>query len=127
MLRMIARWFISRSIDEDVRPPNWIRHWIDRDEELKQFEITSRQLDSRLKSDAPGWIASQATGAAEETAGPQRTVAVTTNSSRRVRTVAWSLAASAIAAGALFAIAWLQSARWQRNGDHVAQSLPGGD
>jgi hypothetical protein len=127
MLRMIARWYISRSIDEDVRLPNWLRRWIDRDDELKQFEMASRQLDSRLKSDAPGWIASQATGAVEEAVRPQTMVAVTTKSSRRERTIAWSLAASAIAAGAFFAIAWLQSAKLPLNEDRVEQSLPGAE
>jgi hypothetical protein len=127
MLRMIARWFISRSIDEDVRLPNWLRQWIDRDDELKRFELASRQLDSRLKSDAPGWIASQATGAVEEAVGPRQMVAVTTKSSRRERTIAWWLAASAIAAGAFFGIAWLQSARLPLNEDHFEQSLPGAD
>jgi|GEM_PF-6509718 len=57
MLRMIAKWMISRSIDEDRAIPGWIRRRIDGDQELKQFELRSRQLGERMKSDAAVWVA----------------------------------------------------------------------
>jgi hypothetical protein len=124
MLRMIARWFISRSIDEDVRLSNWLRRWIDCDEELKQFEILSQQLGNRLKKDAPHWIASQALPADEQTSpeitpshsAPLRSRLVVQRVVRRKRKVAWSLAACALAACALLAFSRLQT-----EGDHAGQ------
>jgi len=122
MLRMIARWFISRSIDEDRRPPGWLRHWIDRDDELQQFEMLSRQLGSRLKDDAAGWISSQALAAAEESAARRRIVTPQPASFRRERMLALSLAVCTLAACALFAVA-----RWQPQPDQAGQPTLEGD
>jgi hypothetical protein len=116
MLHTIARWLISRSIDEKRRVPDWLRHWIDGDAELKRFEMLSRQLEVRLKDDARGWIAgqeqpSEALPTGETSASRQRRVVARPASFRRERSVVWSLAAlgtTAVAAGALYAIARLQ-------------------
>lgn len=117
MLRMIARWFISRSIDEDRRLPDWLCHWIERHIDVKQFEMRSRQLGDRLKNDAPSWIASQALPASEEPADRRQIVAPQRVSVGGKRTMAWSLAAGVLAASFLFAVAQFPSHR-----DRVEQS-----
>jgi len=122
MLHMIARWLISRSIDEGHPLPGWLRRWIDRDDELEQFEMLSRQLGCRLKGDAPGWIASRSLPAGEESAGRRGIVGGQRAANRRNRRLAWSLAACAVAACAGFAIA-----RLQMEPDHRERPIPSGD
>jgi hypothetical protein len=115
MLHRIARWLISRSIDEDRPVPVWLRRWIDRDEELRQFETQSRQLEGRLKDDACGWIASQArsseafTGSATSV-GRQRRVIAQPATFRGERILRWAL--GALGAMALATCAWFAVARW---------------
>lgn len=80
MLRVIVKWMISRSIDEGRPVPAWVRRKIDGDQELKQFELRSRQLGLRLKSEADGWIARQSTPVTEPSL---RTEQVSANKSLR--------------------------------------------
>lgn len=129
MLRMIARWLISRSIDEGHRLPGWMRRWIDRDDELNQFEMLSQQLGCRLKNDALGWITSQSLSVGGKSTGRQEIVPGQRAPNRRKRRLAWSLAALSVAACAGFAIARL---RWERgpleraisSGDRTIAQMP---
>src|SRR4051794_26974483 len=82
MLRSIARWFISRSIDQAAPLPDWLRRWIDRDDEVARFEAASRQLVGRMKNEAPAWIASQSARSLEEAGQPLRMVAGQLKSAR---------------------------------------------
>ncbi|HEV3338803.1 MAG TPA: hypothetical protein VG125_00555 [Pirellulales bacterium] len=112
MLHLIARWLISRSIDEDRRAADWLRRWIDRDERLKRFETLSRQLGSQLKDDARVWTASRELPAGAKSPIRPRGVVSRPASVRRPRSVGWSLALSgaALAACAWFVLGHLPSA-----------------
>jgi hypothetical protein len=124
MLHMIAKWFISRSIDENRPIPDWLARWVDRNHDLKQFELQSRQLGHRLKSDAPGWIASQALPASEELAGRRQFVTPQRVSLLGKRPIALSLAAGAsvLATGILFTVTQLHSHR-----DQIEKPVSGTD
>jgi hypothetical protein len=124
MFRMLARWLISRSIDEGRRVPDWLRHWIDRDHDLKQFEKLSRQLGDDLKKDSGGWIASQASAAGEELAGRRRLVVAEPATFRLRHRGAWSLASLSLGTGALAACAWFVVARLQAPPDRAEQPTP---
>lgn len=118
MFRLVAKWLISRSIDDDRPAPNWLRHWIDRDHELKQFELLSRQLVRRLKDDSRGRIASLPSLTGEPSARRQRHVTGHPASRRRGHRVdpslgTLSLGALTLAACVGFLVGQLPSHRDQ--------------
>jgi hypothetical protein len=105
MFRMIAKWYISRSIDQDVRLSKWMRAWIDRDLELKRYELISLQLQQRLRSDAPRWFATPVNRC---TPNPRHWAFVTrllSSAIRPRRRMAWTFAACSLTTAAL--IAWV--------------------
>lgn len=122
MIRTIFKWFISRSIDQSVRLPHWVRSWIDRDQELRHFESLARQLGSRLKRDAPAWIAIQAVPVTDNASASRVLASIPASPSLVRRRIAWSLAAGALAASVVFVLASLPG-----GGDQINQPIPSGD
>ncbi|MBN1589234.1 MAG: hypothetical protein JW888_06950 [Pirellulales bacterium] len=58
MKRPIARWLISRSIDDPTCAiPAWVERAMERDASLREYQRRSQQLARQLEQDAPGWIA----------------------------------------------------------------------
>jgi hypothetical protein len=107
---------ISRSIDEDVRLAGWLRRWIERDAELRQFEWQSRQLAGRLTREAAGWMASSQRHEKHQPVELRRLARSHASPSRRLTAMSWSLAACALAATAV--IVW---ARFHTDSSRVAQ------
>jgi hypothetical protein len=100
MLRVIGKWFISRSADEHIAPPVWMQHYISRDERLRQFEECSRQLAERLQSESTAW-AKTSVAAHERGRGHQ---SITIDHRQRTRAIlrwSWPLAACAAVAVAI--------------------------
>jgi hypothetical protein len=102
----------------------WLRPWIDRDEELKQFERLSRRLGDQLKDDACGWIASQAVSSealpgSATSVGRERCVMAQPATFRGDRRLRWAL--GALGATALATCAWFAVARWQWQGAQAQQ------
>jgi hypothetical protein len=65
MKHYIARWFISRSIDDPSQPlPAWVTRRLPRDRALREFERNARQLVQRLEQDAAQWIFATSTPSA---------------------------------------------------------------
>jgi hypothetical protein len=122
MIRTIFKWFISSSIDHQVRLPHWVRGCIDRDHELRHFESLARQLGSRLKRDAPGWIVIQAAQVTDDASAPRLLASTQASPSLVRRRIAWSLAVGALAASVLVVLASLRSGN-----DQVYRPNPSGD
>jgi hypothetical protein len=122
MLHLIVKWFISRSIDEDRPLPDWLERWIDRNDDLKQFQKRSRQLGNRLKNDAADWIERPVSPAAADSTHHQQVVMPQRASPRLKRTIIRSLAA-----GALGAICLLAIFQWRSPRDQAGQPVSGND
>jgi hypothetical protein len=116
MIRTILKWFISRSLDHHARLPRWLRGWIDRDHELRHFELHARQLGSRLKRDAPAWVVMQAVHVTDDASNSRLLAPTQASRPLAQRRIAWSLAAGALAASVVFVLAHLPS-----GGDQVYQ------
>jgi hypothetical protein len=96
MYGWIARWFVSRSIDEGRAVPAWVARRMERDEALRQFDLASRRMIQRLQDDAPQWLATRA--------DPQWFSAPSEKAGRvSTRAVGWS-AVVAIATGLLLTV-----------------------
>jgi hypothetical protein len=115
MFRAIAKWMISRSIDEGIPLSGWLRWWIRRDPSLRQFELQSRQLCRRLTCDAAAWIARGQMHVAGEPVELRQPASVPLRS-RGLRTIAWSVTACALAASALIVLA-----RFHTGDDRIVQ------
>lgn len=123
MLRTIFEWLISRSIDQDRPLPDWLKRRVDRDDDLKQFEVRSRQLGDRLRVEAADWIASGASAKANDSALRRQIVTQHRNAPGRGRQkIVWTLLAGSMAAMLVFAVFQLGSP-----GDRVARLDPGRD
>lgn len=53
MLRFLARWYISRTIDTSQSLPAWVQSRLSKDLALRQFYDQSRRLAASLRSTAP--------------------------------------------------------------------------
>lgn len=94
----IARWFVSRSIDEGRAVPSWVARRMERDETLRQFDLASRRMIQRLQDDAPQWMSTRADQQWFNARFDR------TGSLARTRAVGW-WAAPAIATGLLLTVA----------------------
>lgn len=137
MLHFVAKWLISRSIDENRRTADWLRRWIDRDDELKRFEILSRQLGDRLSDDAHRWTCRQEipTGARSadrihsSSFAPRKGVPSRSESrqcaaqhwARRKSRVAWSAGGLTLATAAVMVCAWFVIGRLHSREDRAKQ------
>jgi hypothetical protein len=115
MIRTICKWFISRSIDHQAPLPHWVRRCIDRDHELRHFESLARQLGSRLRGDAPAWIAIQAVQITDNESAPRPLASTQASTSLVRRRIGWSLAAGALAASVVIALIKLAGDGDQKN------------
>jgi hypothetical protein len=50
MLRLLAKWYISRLIDCDRAMPAWVERWVARDPSLQQFFEQSQRLAARFRA-----------------------------------------------------------------------------
>lgn len=107
MMRAIAKWLISRSLDRNIPLPRWVRKKIDSEPELKQFESLARLLADRLKDDAPIWAATQT---AMETCDSGQRHSVPIHRLGVPRRMSWSLAAGALVVGLVFFVVVNRSA-----------------
>lgn len=122
MFHRIARWLISRSIDEDRSVPHWLRSWIDRNEGLKDFETMSRQIGRQLKSDAREWISSQALPGRVESVLSRRLFTPNAVSLARVRIMRRSVGAMILGTTGVAACAWFTIGHFRSHSDQVKQS-----
>jgi hypothetical protein len=117
MMRTIAKWFVSRSLDQNVLLPRWVRKRIDSQPELKQFELLAKRLDSQLKQDAPAWAVLQATQVMEETCDSSERTLAPTNRWRVSSKMSWSVAVGALAASVIFLVlnSWSTNNKTRQN------------
>lgn len=123
MLRRIARWLISRSIDEGRHVPQWLRKWIERDDKLKDFETLSQRLGAQLKDDAADWISSQKLPRRVETVLPRRLVRPNAVSHRRKRAVRGAVGAMLFGTTAA-ACVWFTMSHSRSPTDQAKQPKP---
>ncbi len=115
MIRQIAKWFISRSLDHEKPIPAWVRNWIRWDRELQFFAERSAEIANRLRHDAGEWTMDN-----QPTFVPKSLPLIThptqagigSNSTTSQRIWQWSLATAAI----LTAIIALYSRPWSSSG-----------
>jgi hypothetical protein len=127
MLHFVAKWLISRSIDENRRPAGWLGRWIDRDDELRRFEILSRQLGDRLSDDARSRISSQQMATGGRLPGRPRVVLARQAPFRRRRSVAWSVGGLTLGTAVVVACAWFVIGRLHSKGERATQPDPAED
>jgi hypothetical protein len=118
-MRTIVKWYISRSLDRGVRLPRWVRARIDCDLKLRRFESLARQLDDRLRRDAPEWIAIEAKESRDDV---RVTRPLVSSQSYPLHGRRWAAAAGALAAGVAVVLANLPS-----GGDQVDRPIRSGD
>jgi hypothetical protein len=120
MIRQIAKWYISRSLDHEKPIPLWVRYWIRRDRELQMFADRSVELASRLRHDASEWTTDH-----QRTLLPKSLPSIThstqagigSDSTKSQLVWHWSLATAAV----LIAIIALYSRPWSNRGTDAQQ------
>ncbi|MFK7820149.1 MAG: hypothetical protein AB8G99_15615 [Planctomycetaceae bacterium] len=55
MKQMIAKYLITRAIDDGRALPNWLERVVNADLRLQQYESEQRQLITRLRSESNAW------------------------------------------------------------------------
>ena len=102
MLRLIAKWYISRSIDCNRYLPAWVDRRIARDRQLKQFYDQSKRLAARLRSTEPEFVSSFGTVGGRDVELPRLSTARSTRSTALLGAFSVGLAAVVLFALAPF-------------------------
>ena len=114
MIRHIAKWSISRSLD-NVKPiPSWVRFLMRHDQSLRLFAERSAELANRLRLDAEEWTGEFQPKSTSITHSASTRLTLAGNHTRSViasRAVPWSLATAAI----LVAVVAMYSRQWTSN------------
>jgi hypothetical protein len=63
VIRHLAKWYISRAVDLAKPVPAWVRLWMQRDRDLRQFAERTENLTVRLRADAGEWSSENQTNA----------------------------------------------------------------
>ncbi len=111
MIRHIAKWFISRSLDKVKPIPAWVRFLMRHDQSLRLFAERSAELANRLRLDAVEWtgeIQPKSTSISLSAGTRLNLAGNNTRSAIASRAVPWSLATAAI----LVAVVAMYSRQW---------------